>query len=85
MQSRWLTVTRYRPAAEPEVENFVCPPPEHVHQGLVQTIVDELLEDPASPAKEGCPSTGASGMRTSAVLDAALDSFYGGRGRKFWV
>ena len=65
-----------------QVEVIDCPPPEHVHQGLVQTIVDDLLAPPGTPPT--CASTGESGLRASAVLDAALDSFYGGRDRAFW-
>lgn len=46
--------------------------PPHVHQPLVQTIVDEL---------EGtgrCESTGESGARTSWVMDRCLQRWYGG-------
>ena len=40
--------------------------PEHVHQPLVQTVVDELL------GKGKCPSTGKSGARTNWVIDRIL-------------
>ena len=54
------------------------PDPPHVHQPLVQTIVDEL-------AGEGhCPSTGETAARTSAVMDSVTKSFYGDRDDGFW-
>jgi predicted dehydrogenase len=52
--------------------------PAHVHQPLVQTIVDEL------EGRGQCPSTGESAERASAALDRALDAYYGGRGDAFW-
>jgi len=52
--------------------------PEHVHQPLVQSIVDEL------GGTGRCPSTGASAERASAVVDRVLDGYYGGRGDAFW-
>jgi predicted dehydrogenase len=52
--------------------------PEHVHQPLVQTIVDEL------EGRGRCPSTGESAERASAVLDRVLDGYYGGRSDVFW-
>ncbi len=54
------------------------PHPPHVHQPLIQTIVDEL------DGKGKCPSTGLSAMRTSEVMDAALMDYYGGRDDAFW-
>jgi len=53
-------------------------PPEHVHQPLVQTIVDELL------GRGECPSTGSTALRTMHVMDTVLDSYYGGRSDPFW-
>jgi predicted dehydrogenase len=44
----------------------------HVHQPLIQTVVDQLL------GKGSCPSTGASGARTSAVMDAILADYRAG-------
>ena len=43
--------------------------PEHVHQPLIQTIVDELN------GNGKCPSTGESGARTARVMDAILAEF----------
>jgi 1,5-anhydro-D-fructose reductase (1,5-anhydro-D-mannitol-forming) len=45
--------------------------PPHVHQPLVQTIVDELA------GRGHCASTGESGARTSWVLDRCVDGYYG--------
>jgi 1,5-anhydro-D-fructose reductase (1,5-anhydro-D-mannitol-forming) len=44
--------------------------PPHVHQPLIQTIVDELL------GQGKCESTGESGARASWVMDRCLDSYY---------
>lgn len=59
-------------------ELFDLPNPPHVQQPLIQTVVDDLL------GRGTCPSDGASARRTSAVMDAVLDEFYGGRAREFW-
>ena len=61
------------------VELFDLPNPPHVQQPLIQTVVDELL------GRGACPSTGESGRRTSAVMDAVLEDFYGGRTDAFWL
>jgi predicted dehydrogenase len=45
--------------------------PPHVHQPLIQTIVDELR------GTGRCPSTGESAARTSSVLDKCVDQYYG--------
>jgi 1,5-anhydro-D-fructose reductase (1,5-anhydro-D-mannitol-forming) len=47
--------------------------PPHVHQPLIQTIVDELR------GRGRCESTGESGARTSQVMDRCLEGFYGPR------
>jgi 1,5-anhydro-D-fructose reductase (1,5-anhydro-D-mannitol-forming) len=47
--------------------------PPHVHQPLIQAIVDELR------GRGQCDSTGESAARTSWVMDRCLDSFYGRR------
>jgi predicted dehydrogenase len=47
--------------------------PPHVHQPLVQTIVDELR------GRGRCPSTGESGARASWVLDRCVEQYYGAR------
>jgi 1,5-anhydro-D-fructose reductase (1,5-anhydro-D-mannitol-forming) len=57
-------------AAGPEV--FTIPHPAHVHQPLIQTIVDELTGHAATP----CPSTGESGARTTRVMDELLRAYY---------
>jgi predicted dehydrogenase len=47
--------------------------PPHVHQPLVQTVVDELL------SRGLCESRGESGARASWVMDRCLTSYYGDR------
>jgi 1,5-anhydro-D-fructose reductase (1,5-anhydro-D-mannitol-forming) len=59
-------------------EAFDLPNPPHIQQPLIQSIVDSLL------GRGSCPSTGASGARTSEVMDSALASYYGARGEGFW-
>jgi len=54
------------------------PDPPHVHQPLVQTMVDELA------GKGTCPSTGTSAARTSAVMDDLTRAYYGNRDAGFW-
>jgi 1,5-anhydro-D-fructose reductase (1,5-anhydro-D-mannitol-forming) len=44
--------------------------PPHVHQPLIQTIVDELR------GEGQCPSTGESAARTSWVLDRCVERYY---------
>lgn len=43
--------------------------PEHVHQPLIQTIVDEMN------GIGRCPSTGETALRTARVMEAILASF----------
>ncbi len=59
-------------------QDIDVPTPEHVHQPMIQSIVDELN------GNGRCPSTGASALRTSAVIDAVLNDYYGGRADAFW-
>jgi predicted dehydrogenase len=59
-------------------QTFEEPTPQHVHQPLVQTIVDQLL------GRGVCPSTGESAARTARVMDAALKNYYGSRDDAFW-
>ena len=49
--------------------------PPHVHQPLIQTIVDELL------GRGRCESTGESGARTARVMDQCVASYYTDRVR----
>jgi predicted dehydrogenase len=60
-------------------ESMAFPPLAHVAQPLIQTVVDELL------GRGVCPSTAESARRTSAVMDAALEDYYGGRSDAFWM
>src|SRR4051794_41017911 len=51
-------------------ETFTLRNPPHVHQPLIQTIVDEL-------AGQGrCESTGESGARASWVMDRCIEGYY---------
>jgi 1,5-anhydro-D-fructose reductase (1,5-anhydro-D-mannitol-forming) len=59
-------------------ETFSEPNPSHVHQPLVQTMVDDLL------GQGKCVSTGESAARTARVMDAALVNYYGSRDDAFW-
>ena len=54
------------------------PHPPHVHQPMIQTVVDELR------GKGKCPSKGETALRTSEVMDAVLNDYYGGRDDAFW-
>jgi 1,5-anhydro-D-fructose reductase (1,5-anhydro-D-mannitol-forming) len=60
------------------VQVLVRDHPPHVQQPLVQAVVDDLL------GRGVCPSTGESARRTSAVMDAVLRGYYGGRDDAFW-
>ena len=51
------------------VETFAVPDPPHVHQPLIQTIVDEMN------GIGRCPSTGETGARTAWVMDQILAEF----------
>ena len=71
---RPMTLTR----TTGDAESFDLPDPPHVQQPLIQTVVDALL------GRGECPSTGESAARTSAVMDAVLGDYYGGRDDAFW-
>ena len=75
-----LRLQREEPGEEESTttETFPEPTPEHVHQPLVQTMVDQLL------GIGECPSTGESAARTARVMDAALQNYYGSRDDAFW-
>ena len=64
--------------AKGERELLNIPHPEHVHQPMIQTIVDELR------GEGKCPSTATSAMRTSVIMDEVLSDYYGGRDDAFW-
>jgi len=61
-----VTVKRGSVKTVEEVRN-----PPHVHQPLIQTVVDELRGNGT------CPSTGESAARTSWVLDKCVEQYYG--------
>lgn len=60
------------------LQTFTGQNPPHVHQPLVQTVVDELC------GQGTALSTGHSALRTSRVIDAVLSDYYGGRDDDFW-
>ena len=60
-----VIVTR---GGQPNLYRFRNPP--HVHQPLIQTIVDELR------GQGTCESTGESGARSGWVTDRCLESYY---------
>ncbi len=60
-----VVVTR---GGQPNLYRFRNPP--HVHQPLIQTIVNELR------GQGTCESTGESGARAARVTDLCLDSYY---------
>jgi len=49
------------------VDEFNLPPPTHIQQPLIQTVVDELL------GKGKCPSTGITAARTNWVMEEVLN------------
>ncbi|MCL2641515.1 MAG: Gfo/Idh/MocA family oxidoreductase [Phycisphaerales bacterium] len=64
--------------ADGREERFDIPKPAHVHQPMIQMIVDELRGEGKAL------STGENGLRTQEVMDAALMAYYGGREDGFW-
>jgi predicted dehydrogenase len=71
-----LTYTTFSDApivveTEAGTERLDLPFPAHVHQPLIQTIVDDLRTGTSS-----CPSTGESAARTTRVMDSLLATYY---------
>ncbi len=60
------------------LQTFDGKKPPHVHQGLVQTIVDALN------GQGNALSTGQTALRTMEAMDAVLNGYYGGRDDDFW-
>ncbi len=60
------------------LQTFDGKKPLHVHQGLVQTIVDELN------GQGTALSNGKTALRTMEAMDAVLNAYYGGRDDDFW-
>jgi predicted dehydrogenase len=65
-----IDVVVVRGEAEEDTDVHAVRNPPHVHQPLIQTIVDELRGGAASP------STGESAARTSWVLDRCVEKYY---------
>jgi len=55
-------------------------PPEHTAQNMIQAVTNDLL----GIEKEDFLSVGDNTIRTSRVLDAVLNSYYGGREIGYW-
>ncbi|MCC6125490.1 MAG: Gfo/Idh/MocA family oxidoreductase [Pirellulales bacterium] len=60
-------------------EVFDLPNPPHIQQPLIQSIVDQLH------GRGQCPSTGETAARTAAVMDRALEDYYGRRDDEYWT
>jgi len=61
-----------------DTQTFDLPNPKHIQQPLIQTIIHDLNGQGA------CVSTGESAARTSHVMDAVLQNYYGPRADGFW-
>jgi 1,5-anhydro-D-fructose reductase (1,5-anhydro-D-mannitol-forming) len=64
---------------ESGVESFAIENPPHIQQPLIESIVGAIS------GRGSCPSTGVSAARTSAVMDTALEGYYGSRAGEFWL
>ena len=60
------------------IEHFAIANPACIQEPMIASVVSELS------GRGRCESTGVSAARTQAVMDAALDAYYGGRDRAFW-
>ena len=78
-------VSVYEASSGALVKQLTFEQPEHTAQALIQAATDELrgLVN-GEGVSVACPSRGDNALRTSAVLDQALSSFYGGRDDRFW-
>ena len=78
-------VSVYEASSGALVKQLTFEQPEHTAQALIQAATDELrgLVN-GEGVSVACPSRGDNALRTSAVLDQALLSFYGGRDDRFW-
>lgn len=85
---------------EPEVSEHQAEQPEHVHQPLVEAVLQDLhlwfslpagAPDKIKAARAlhdgACSSTGTAAARTAFVMDRVLEEYYGGPGSRdamFW-
>lgn len=76
-----VQVTTFSRAGVPTTEEFSFERPAHVHQPLVQTIVDELRAVPGAK----CPSRGDNASRVAEAIDQVLSQYYDGRSDDFWA
>lgn len=59
---------QFRPANGDRTHSITVENPKHVHQGLIQEIVHDLIT-----GEETCSATAHAGVRTAVVIDAALE------------
>lgn len=78
-----VRVTLYDASGSATVTEHAFPRPAHVHQPLVQTIVNELRG--VNGGVDACPSRGDNALRVAIVIDTVLTGFYGGRDDPFWL
>lgn len=69
LEFQWLAPAPMRLENADGVQHIAVQDPAHVHQPLVQSIVDELN------GKGSCPSTGRSAARTTHVVDQILADY----------
>ncbi|MET0591490.1 MAG: Gfo/Idh/MocA family oxidoreductase [Polyangiaceae bacterium] len=62
-----------------ETERFAIGNPTHIQESMIASVVAALR------CERSCESTGVSAARTQAVMDAALESYYGSRRGEFWT
>lgn len=71
------------------VETIEFEAPNHAAQPLIQSIVNELrgvnIDDEQQNYLVKSPARAGNAIRTSEVLDAILNSYYGGRHDEFWL
>jgi len=74
--------------ANGKIVTYKTSTPQHVHQPLVQLIVNELRLRAAgrgyNAASSFVPSTGESAKRTATVMDTVVQKFYKSRSDEFW-
>lgn len=61
-----------------ETERFAIGNPTHIQEPMIAAVVAALR------CERSCESTGVSAARTQAVMDAALEGYYGSRRGAFW-
>ena len=80
MNGDTIQVETDREADSSHAAKYVDPPPPVVQRPFVASVIEALQ----AGDKALCASTAESGLRTAAVMDAILDTYYGGRADAFW-